>query len=260
MKLINVGIANLCVSDKLKLSYFNNDYINESKKTANEFLETVKNSPILTLEFKVFNNIENKEINGDLAATRYIDNNIKLFETFTADEIISEHSKLLKFFNNEVILDENKVKLYNSLSDLILESVSEYEDIDVDQIHESFTFVLNHIKKDKSIKNINESIISNEINEDVIEIAIDNFNQKYQELNEDDKTLIKKLISFNYNEKKTLFEDYKVKTISCFNKLNEEKYKDKIELAVNRINEMVLDEKDIDDNIIKLHELKKGLI
>ena len=150
MKLINVGVANLYISDKLKMSYFDSDYINESKKSANEFLEVIKNSPILTLEFKIFNNIENKEIDNDLVATRYIDNNIKLFEIFTVDEINNEHKKLSKFINKKIKLDEEKVKLYNSITNLIIESVSDTENIDVDQIHESFTHVLTHIKKDKN--------------------------------------------------------------------------------------------------------------
>ena len=38
MKLSNVGIANLCVSNKIKSSYFNNDLINESKESASDFL------------------------------------------------------------------------------------------------------------------------------------------------------------------------------------------------------------------------------
>lgn len=259
MKLINVGVANLYISDKLKMSYFDNGFINESKKSANEFLDVIKNSPILTLEFKVFNNIENKEIDNDWIATRYIDSNIKLFEIFTVDEINAEHKKLSKFVNKKINLDEEKVKLYNSITNLIIESISDTENVNVDQIHESFTHVLNHIKKDKN-KAITESSVGIEINDDIIEIAIDKFNEKYDSLNEDDKKLIKNLLNFDYSEKKKLFEEYKQSTIDCFNKLDTEKYNEKISLATNKINEMANDRITIDDNIIKLHELKKGLL
>ena len=87
MKNTNIGIANLVVSNKLRDSYFNNSLIEESKKITTDFFEVVKSSPILQLEFKVFNNLENKTIENDLAATRYIDSNIKLFEVYTIDEI-----------------------------------------------------------------------------------------------------------------------------------------------------------------------------
>lgn len=260
MKLTNVGIANLCVSNKIKSSYFNNDLINESKESASDFLKTVTNSPILSLEFKVFNNIENKVIDNDLAATRYIDNNIKLFETFTIDEINTEHAKLEKFINENVDADDYKVKLYNSIAELITESISDYESIDVDKIHESFTLVLNHIKKEKKVTKLVEEIISNDINEDIIEIAIDKFNEKYQDLLEEDKNLIKKLINYNFNEKKNLFEEIKIEAINCFSKLDSEKYGNKIDLATDKINNMMINESEIDDNIIQLYELKKSLL
>jgi len=79
MKNINIGIVNLMISNKLKDSYFTNTLIEESKKATLDFFNVVKNSPILQLEFNVFNNLENKHIGDDLAATRYIDSNIKLF-------------------------------------------------------------------------------------------------------------------------------------------------------------------------------------
>ena len=69
MKNTNIGIANLVVSNKLKNSYFNHELIEESKKLTTDFFNAVRNSPILELEFKVFNNLENKTIENDLAAT-----------------------------------------------------------------------------------------------------------------------------------------------------------------------------------------------
>ena len=97
MKSINIGIVNLVVSKKLKDAYFSNSLIEESKEITNDFFNVVKNSPILQLEFKVFNNIENKHIENDLTATRYIDNNIKLFEVWTLQEVEKEHDKLKPF-------------------------------------------------------------------------------------------------------------------------------------------------------------------
>ena len=261
MKLINVGIANLCVSDKLKESYFNDTLVNESKEIANEFLKTVKNSPLLTLEFKIMNNIENKFIDNDLAAMRYIDNNIKLFETFTVDEVNSEHEKLMSFINENVILNENKVNLYNAISNLILESITDYENIDIDQIHESFTLVLNHIKKEKNTQTtIVENLNTDEINNDIIGIAINKFNVKYSNIDEEDKSLMKKLFTYDFNNKMKLFEDYKLNAINSLNNLDKEKYGHKIPLATNKLNEMVNNEETIDDNIIKVHELIKNIL
>ena len=122
MKSINIGIVNLVVSKKLKDAYFSNTLIEESKQLTNSFFNLVKNSPILQLEFKVFSNIENKHIENDLIATRYIDNNIKLFEVYTLDELEREHQKLKLFLTEDVQVDDNKVQLYIAVGNLIKES------------------------------------------------------------------------------------------------------------------------------------------
>jgi hypothetical protein len=258
MEKFNIGYANLCISDKLKESYFNSDLINESKNITDEFLKVLKNSPLLMLEFKVFNNIENKTIDNDTVCTRFIDNNIKLFETFTVDEIHEEHEKLAKFIIKDIKVDKEKEKLYNSITNLIVESVSSFDEIDVDDIHESFITVLNHLKKEKKKPILSETTLY--VNKDVIEIAINKFNDRYSDLNEDDRKLIKYLINTTLDEKVIMFEKYKNIVLESVTKLNIDKYGDKINLAVNRINEMKTDCEIIDDNIIKLHELKMGFI
>lgn len=263
MKTINIGIANLVLSNILRESYFSNEFLSESKHVASEFIDQVKNSPILQLEFKVFDNLENKNINNDVLATRYIDNNIKLFEVYTLDEIKTENKKIEKFVDLKVInesvgkLDENKVNLYNAIGILIEESLKPSDEVDVDQIHESFNYVLDHLKKDKRVKT---SEIEEVINENVIEIAVDKFNEKYsQTLSENDRELIKLLIKSTPEEKKNLFEEYKNENVELLNSLEESKYSDKVQKTIKKINEMLGDDENIDDNIIDLHELKQGL-
>ena len=139
MKNTNIGIANLVVSNKLKNSYFNHELIEESKKLTTDFFNAVRNSPILELEFKVFNNLENKTIENDLAATRYIDSNIKLFEVYTISEIEAERTKLNKFLLENVIAkitaenfdyDPKRIDLYNAIDVLITESLNDYDKVD----------------------------------------------------------------------------------------------------------------------------------
>lgn len=255
---INIGIANLVISHLLKESYFNDSMINENKKIASKFFEVVKKSPMLQLEFKVMNGIENKFIENDSLASRYIDNNIKLFEVYTIDELESEHNKIKKYIKENIDLDSNKIKLYESIGTLIEESVSDYENVDVDKIHEAFEYVLDHIKKPKA-KTINENT-SEIINEDVIEIAINKFNEKYNQMDEQDLNLFKKLVNSTYEEKSNLLEEYKSKNLSVLNEINESNKSEKIEQSIKKINEMVFKEETIDTDIINLYELNKGLI
>ncbi|MFA5207248.1 MAG: hypothetical protein WC428_00960 [Candidatus Paceibacterota bacterium] len=261
MKSINIGIVNLVVSKKLKDAYFSNTLIEESKELTNDFFAVVKNSPILQLEFKVFNNIENKHIDNDLVATRYIDNNIKLFEVWTLKEIEKEHQKLKPFLTEDVQVDDNRVQLYIAIGNLIKESLSNYDKIDVDNIHESFTLVLEHVKNNK--QSLTESIeVSDLVNEDVIEIAVDKFNTKYESLTEDDRTLLQKLIKSDDNEKANLLETYKIDNLNILENVNENDAiaKERIASAIKKLKEMKFNPQTVDNDIIGLYELKKELL
>ncbi len=256
MKNINIGIVNLVVSNKLKDAYFSNALIEESKQVTEDFFSVVKNSPLLQLEFKVFNNIETKYIDNDLAATRYIDNNIKLFEIYTFAEIEKEHEKLKPFLTEDVVVNDDKVQLYIAINNLIKESLSNYENIDVDNIHESFELVLSHIKKPKLIHEEKAELI----NEDVIEIAVNKFNEKYDSLNEDERSLLLTLIKSNLAEKENLLESYKNESLSLLERINKESVKDSITKAIQKIKEMKFNPESVDDDIISLYELKKDIL
>lgn len=258
MESTNIGIVNLIISNQLKDSYFNDNLMTESKNLVKEFFEIVKDSPILTLEFRVFSNIENKCIENELLASRYIDNNVKLFEIYTVSEIEKEHEKLSAFINEDVQLDDKRVKLYNSIFTLIKESLSNYEKVSVDNIHDSFDYVLNHIRKPKSKQTLGEGY--DDINEDIIEIAINKFNEKYEMLSEEDRVLLKKLTEYSNSEKSVLLEEYKKEIVSILEDVEKNKIEDKVAKTIQKINEMSFKEETINDNIISLYELKKGLL
>jgi len=259
MKNVNIGIANLIISDKLRESYFNDKLIVESKKLAKDFFDMVKNSPILQLEFKVFNNIENKHIENEQAATRYIDNNIKLFEIYTVEEIQEERQKLNGFLNEEnILVDNERVELYDAIDNLIRESLSISDEVDVDKLYEAFATILTHIQKPK--KTLTENVDIDEINENVLEIAVNRFNQRYAGLDDNDRNLVNTLIKANSNDKQLLLETYKTETLEILNEIEEESNRENIEKAVKKINEMRFDKDTVDDSIIELHELKKELV
>lgn len=259
MKNVNIGIANLIISNKLKESYLNDNLIVESKKVAFDFFDVVRKSPILQLEFKVFNNIENKHIENELFAKDYIDNNIKLFEVYTIDEIDTEREKLNPFLSEGLVVDNlERVDLYNAIDTLITESLKVSDEVDVDEIHEAFTLVFNHIKLPK--ETLLENVDVKPLNEDVIEIAVDKFNEKYESLDESDKDLLKVLIKSNTKEKQKLFENYKTETLAILETNDKDGVQDHLAKAIQKIKEMVYNRKTVDDNIIGLHELKKGLL
>lgn len=254
MKNINIGVANLVVSDKIRESMFDDSLLVESKNTASKFFDVVKSSPILQLEFKVFGNLENKHILNEALAIKYIEDNVDLFETYTIDELSTEHEKL-KSFIGEAVIENDKAELYEAMSTLIDESLKVSEDVNVDNIHESFSTVLSHIKLPKEQE---DTELPENLNEEVVEIAINKFNEKYINMNEEDVKLFKQLVSADENEKKELFEEFKNGNLTALKGLDGDN--DKIAKSLEKINEMTFNVETADSDIVKLYELSKGLL
>jgi hypothetical protein len=256
MENYNIGIVNATILNKI------DDILNESKnshiKSFNEIINIVKSSPILQLEFKVIDNIENKFIDNEIMALKYIDDNIKLFEIYTIDEIDGEREKLNKFIKESEIPENDRIKLYGAIDVLINESLSDYNDIDVNNVYEATASILNHLKKEKTI---NENIIQYEpINEEVVEIAVNKFNEKYSSLDKFDMDLLKSLIYGDTEKRSQLLETYKRDLLHILNEMKTENVQDNIEKSIKKINEMKYDKKTVIDDIIKLHEFKKDII
>ena len=260
MSNINVGVIKSILLTKISNSFLNQNSLNEAKNELSEFSEIISASPILQAEYKIFENLENKCVESDVIATRYIDNNIKLLEKYSKVEINEEHNKLHIFYNHKILqtIDENKINLLNSISSLILESAIS-EESDVDLLYESFINVLTHVKTNK--KEVINEVNDSSLNEHVVEIAITKFNEKYDSTMDDsDRNLFKTLVNANKDDKLTLLEAYKTETIALLEMTVNDEISEKIEQSIQKINEITYGKNTVIDDIIKLHELKKNLI
>lgn len=262
MKATNIGIVKAIVSKKLSNDFLLEGKFDNSKKIAKDFLDIVKESPLLQLEFKVYDRLENKTITNDISATRYIDNNLNLFEEYKKEDFDKEHQKLKDFVDENVaFIPNDKYELYVAINNLIYESTNK-KNPDVDIIHESFTTVLNYVKKEKEIikeeekLNLPEGIDS----EKLIEIALNKFSVRYNSLDESDIKLIKELVLSDSNNKKNIFESLKIENVSKLENTDKKGIEDKIHETIDKIKKMEYSEKESIKNIMSLHELKKNLI
>lgn len=260
MKATNIGIVKAIIAKKMSTDFLTENY-NRSKSEANEFVNIIKNSPLLQLEFKVFNRLENKYISNDISATRYIDNNISLFEGYTQKDIDDEHNKINKFIDENVdLVESDKYDLYNAMNSLIYETLNKTNP-DVDLIHDSFTTVLNHVKKEKLIKEEKSFELPKGINgQKLIEVALDKFSKKYESLDESDIKFIKTIVLSQENERKSIFEELKNENISLLGQTKKDGIEDKIHETISRINAMDFKNDSSIKDIMSLHELKKGML
>lgn len=256
MEKINIGVVKLIVSNQLKESYFNGELLVETEKTTKDFFDTVNESPLLKMEMKVFESLDKRFEESDILAYKFINNNIDKFQTHTLGELHEEHKKLEPFMVGGVV-DGKKRSLYEAIGTLIEESVKLCEDVDVDVVHESFATVLTHIKNNKpEVK----YVIPENINEDVVEMAITKFNDKYENMTSEEINLFKTLVNSTTQDKEKIFEAYKSENVQILESLNEENTNDKITKSIEKINEMTFDKSNADSNIVKLFELKRGLV
>jgi len=266
-KKINFG----CIKDSL-VNNASSLYLNENKidKRLKEFLNIVKSSPVLTLEFIIYKNIENKHISDDNLATRYIDENLSMLKNFTKKEIIEENIKIQSFIEDDHFIDENKSKLYESIESIILENVKDNKFKNVDKIHTSFETILNHIKNNKENNVIQENkSVFEEYKDKYINIdfifnnAVKKFNEKYSHLSEGEKRLLKLFINEDIN-KENIFNEVIVETIEMIdNHLkneNDPNISNKLIKVKEKINEMKFNENTIIDDFVKLNTLKESLL
>lgn len=251
----NLGVAKEIVSNKITSEYINESKIVNSKKLINKLVETIKSSPILIKEYSVYYNIENKHIDNDIIATKFIDNNIARFSKYTVEEINEAHKNLYTVIDESDInhIDENKLKLYNSINTLIIESVN--EDSDVNKMHSAYENVLTFIKENVQVVDEDLSIDINE-NVDIdmlLSVASKKFKEKYSTLNESDIKLVNTLVYGSTDEKKDLFENLKSSNIEILKSIKSNDVEDKINEAIDKLSKMVYNE---DNLILKIEELK----
>ena len=261
MKAINIGIVKAVITKKMSNNFLSEGNVDVSKNDATKLVDIVKNSPLLQLEYKVYDRLEKKHISNDITATRYIDNNLSLFEGYSKHELIHEHLKLKNFVDETIALLENdQYDRYKAIGSLIFETVDKANP-DVDLIHESFTTVLNHIKKEKVVKEEEKTKLPKGISgERLIEHALNKFTEKYEALDESDVSLIKSIVLSENEKKQSLFNSLKEESISLLESTEKKGIEDKIVETIARIKKMEYTDDASIKNIVSLHQLKKDLV
>ena len=106
---LNLGVAKAIVSGKITNEFLNESKLEDSEGLMASLVETITKSPILIKEYSVYNNIENKHINNDTLASRFIDQNVGIFTHFSKEEMYEAHEMLSKFVDDTSIISESKL-------------------------------------------------------------------------------------------------------------------------------------------------------
>lgn len=178
----------------------------KGKEIFKKYIKAIKESKLLTAQFLIYNNIENKVDVNSLSANIFISENIKFLNNFKSSDIIKENEKLINLSND------------------IKNKLDKPYDIKISTLHESLTKLIFTVRSPKTINIITEETInviwyitSNKPKE-IIESAdlppslfsnlvVDKFNEKYSDLDESDRKALKVILDSDVSGKKELYEN-----------------------------------------------------
>ena len=228
---------------------------NATKKNIfKDYVKKLNENEILKTQFLVYTNIENK-VESDVAkATHFVNENIGLFSKFDKKKIIEANKSLIN--ENNLSMVEN-VELYENISTLIF---TEKSPKTIDAIVEATSKVVNHIVNNKQTEIVEAIDLPTSM---VSTMMVEKYNEKYSELNEDERKMLKVLIESTEEEKKNLVSS----TIrECIDLINENLNTDDLNVKdkLLRVKDKLLNDnneigEDYLKKIIKLNELKESL-
>lgn len=223
-----------------------------------KYIKTIKESEILRTQFLVFNNIENKVEKDYHLASSYVTENIKLLEKYNRSKILKENKKLLRLLGSEKIESEYVLSnLHESITNLIFKTRTAKN---IDEIVNDTFSVTNHVFLNTP-KELTEgvdlplSMLTN--------ILVGKYNEKYNGLTNEEKNVLRVVMSDKIDEKKELYNNTLIECTNLVDSLlinADQESKDKLFKVKNKLSEDInINESELTSKIFKLIELKQNL-
>jgi hypothetical protein len=231
-----------------------------NKKIFGQFVRAIKESEILRTQFNVYYAIEKKSEVDAFKSSEYVKESINLLKKFKVEKILEENKKLTSILEkNKITLIEGyeKEELHENISNLIFNKTNGKN---IDMMVESLSKVVNYVNTNVVIiTEKNEKLIPNSI---LIGMLTDKFNEKYDDLTNETKEIIKISLSGTDDDKKNVLLKTKNECIELINdSLNESDVNIKSKLL--DVKDYILRMEYVSENYIsditKMIELKEDL-
>ena len=237
-----------------------------SQKLFKQYVKTIKENKILRTQFLVISNIETKVESDREKATQFVKENIELFSSFDKKKIIQVNENLssfIKLCDKGALLKEDieygHKKLHENISNLIF---TKKTPSNIDSIVEATSEIVNYILANK-VKTITEAI---ELPSSMLTtMMVDKYNEKYANLDESEKRILKVLIDSTLEEKTVVYTTTLRECIDLINtQLSSSRGKTEVYEKLLNVKDKLLNDKiditeDFEKKISKLVELKDSL-
>lgn len=232
---------------------------NEKRELFKEYVRAIKNDEILKAQFLVYDNIENKIEENEHRATEFVKANIDVLKKYTKEQIAEANVKLATPILVEQELPESENELAQLHEDITTLIFTESNADNVDEIVESLVGIVDYIKENEIVEEndnvgLPTSVLAN--------IAVDKFNERYSELNEDEKDVLKRIIESDDEGKKEIFESLSRECIDLVDQNLVEsdiETKEKLLQVKDRILRLEYDSNSFVTDVSRLIELKGDL-
>jgi hypothetical protein len=223
-----------------------------------EYLKALRENEILKTQFMVYTNIENKVDENKFKASQYVKENIALLDKFNKKDILEANRNLAVLVMFEQIEDyEYELsELHENISNLIFTKKNVKT---IDTIVESTSNVVDYITTNTP-KVINEELgLPNTL---LVSVVTDKFNEKYEDLSEDEKKVLNVIVESTDEDKEELFTTYVRECVDLIDvKLDESNTdeKDKLLKVKDKLLRMEFVSESFVTDISKVVGLKKDL-
>lgn len=211
---MNFGTIKNAFTDIYVESHMNGD--NLGKETYRKFINILSENETLKTHFIVYKNIENGYFGDYEEAKEYIEENIKYLDKFRGNKSITNQSKKL------IKLLEDSGYVYNKVSDELNESLHILTTGgngigDLESKMSSKKKVTEHLLKVKKT-NIDDVVVKENINvSKFLNVATEKYNEKYSNLTEEEKNIIKTIREGEVSDKLDLLKNLVTETVKVIN-------------------------------------------
>jgi hypothetical protein len=236
----------------------------ESINLFKKYVKTIKENEILKTQFLVISNIENKIESNREKATEFVKENIALFSYFDKKRMVELNTYLAEFITlcdkGDLLkedLDYNHKSLHENISTLIFTKRTPKT---IDTIVEATSNVVDYILANKPKEIFESSGLPNSL---ISSIMVDKYNEKYSDLDESDKEILKALIDSDDVKKKEVYSKTLRECIDLINEKLKESSLDAKDKLLQVKDKLLNDKQEVNEdytkNISKLVELRNNL-
>lgn len=240
--------------------------------TLDNFIKKTNTSQNLKKQQLIYKNIQEcKPFTKERLAERFLNQNLNMFRNSSWQEILRENMSLRKELlgNPDVSHVEAREggELFESINTLI-ESVSNKSFSNFEGEGLAYDMIINHLMRTVDINEnsaeVNDSPSLSESWRFITKLAVNNFNQRYEHLNESEKEVLSVLTSDN-TTKREFLDNIKKESVNKINSLIDDENTEKInheilmefKSKIERMGEVSSNE--IDDYILECIDLRQTL-